>query len=163
MPDWSYNAVKLVHLGALVFWIGPTLGAWWMLRVANHRFGEPGMVSQHLYQAFLHLLWVEHMAFAALLLSGASLAWLHGWFGESWLSLKLALVIVVVVPFELVDIWLGHIRLPRLFHQRHPSRPYSAQESELLHLYHERLTRIAWWVMPVAVTTIIWLAVAKGL
>ena len=69
MPEWIFTALKLIHIGALVFWIGPTLGAWWMLRVANHRFGEPGMVSQHLYQAFLHLLWVEHSAFIALLLS----------------------------------------------------------------------------------------------
>ena len=69
MPEWTFTALKLVHIGALVFWIGPTLGAWWMLRVANYRFGEPGMVSQHLYQAFLHVLWVEHGAFAVLLLS----------------------------------------------------------------------------------------------
>ncbi|MGB5538315.1 MAG: hypothetical protein WBN08_20710 [Thiogranum sp.] len=88
MPEWTSTALKLIHIGALVFWIGPTLGAWWMLRVANHRFGEPGMVSQHLYQAFLHLLWVEHGAFIALLLSGAAMAWLQGWFGQPWLTVK---------------------------------------------------------------------------
>jgi len=162
MPEWSLSLLKLVHIGALVFWIGPALGAWWMLQVANHRFGEPGMVSQHLYRAFLRALWVEHIAFAALLLSGASLAWLHGWFGAPWLQLKLLLVCAVVVPLEVFDIWFGHVRLPALFHHRHPSRPYSAQEARLLSLYHGRLTRIALWVMPVAVTLIIWLAVSKG-
>jgi TolB-like protein/DNA-binding winged helix-turn-helix (wHTH) protein len=130
--------------------------------VANHRLGEPGMVSQQLYQAFLHLLWVEHSAFIALLLSGAAMAGLHGWFGQTWLTVKLLLVLAVVLPLELLDIWLGHVRLPRLFHHRHPSRPYSAQESALLALYHGRLTRIALWVMPVAVTVIIWLAVGKA-
>jgi len=162
MPEWTSTALKLVHIGALVFWIGPTLGAWWMLRVANHRFGEPGMVSQHLYQAFLHVLWIEHSAFAVLLLSGAAMAWLQGWFGQPWLTVKLLLVLAVVLPLELLDIWLGHVRLPRLFHHRHPSRPYSAQESALLDLYHGRLTRIALWVMPVAVILIIWLAVGKA-
>jgi hypothetical protein len=162
MSDWSLTALKLVHIGALVFWIGPTLGAWWMLRVANQRFGEPGMVSQHLYRAFLRLLWVEHIAFVTLLASGASLAWLHGWFGQPWLNAKLLLVLAVVLPMELLDIWLGHVRLPRLFHHRHPSRPYSAKESALLALYHGRLTRIALWVMPLAVTGIIWLAVGKA-
>lgn len=161
MPDWSFNLVKLVHIGALVFWIGPTLGAWWMLRVANYRFGEPGIVSQFLYQVFLHLLWVEHIAFAVLLLSGASLAWLHGWWGASWLDVKLLLVFAVVVPLEIFDIWLGHVRLPGLFRHRHPSRPYSAKETALLDLYHGRLTRVALWVMPVVVALIMWLAVSK--
>jgi len=72
------------------------------------------------------------------------------------------LVLAVVRPLELLDIWLGHVRLPRLFHHRRPSRPYSARESALLALYHCRLTRIALWVMPVAVTVIIWLAVGKA-
>lgn len=82
--------------------------------------------------------------------------------GAPWLQLKLLLVCVVVAPLEVFDIWFGHVRLPALFHHRHPSRPYSAQESRLLSLYHGRLTRIAVWVMPVTVTLIIWLAVSKA-
>jgi uncharacterized membrane protein len=111
MPEWSLDLLKVVHIGALVLWIGPTLGAWWMLRLASHRFGEPGMVSQYLYQAFLDMLCLEHGACAALLLSGAAMAWLHGWFGQPWLQVKLLLVLSLVVPLEVVDIWLGHVRL----------------------------------------------------
>jgi hypothetical protein len=162
VADVVLTAIKLVHIGALVFWIGPTLGGWWMLRVANHRFGEPGMVSQHLYQAFLRLLWVEHLAFAALLASGVLLAWRHGWFGQPWLNVKLLLVLAVVLPLELLDIWLGHVCLPRLFRHRHPSRPYAAWETAMLERYHGRLTRVALWLMPPAVTGIIWLAVGKA-
>jgi hypothetical protein len=162
MPDWTFNLTKLVHIGALIFWIGPTMGAWWMLRAANYRFDEPGMVSQFLYQVFLRLLWVEHLAFAVLLSSGAAMAWLHGRWGASWLEMKLVLVFTVVVPLELVDIWLGHIRLPALFRHRHPSRPYSAREMTLLDLYHGRLTRIGLRVLPVVVALIMWLAVSKG-
>ena len=162
MPEWSFGLLKVIHISALLVWIGPTLGAWWMLRLASRRFGDPGMVSQYLYQAFLDLLWLEHGAFAALLLSGVSLAWLHDAFGQPWLQLKLLLVLAIVVPLEVFDIWLGHVRLPRLFHHRHPSRPYSKRETRLLALYHRRLTRTALWLMPPVVTLIIGRAVGKG-
>ncbi len=161
IPEWMLATLKLLHIGALIFWIGPTLGAWWMLRSANHHFGEPGMVSQYLYYVFLDLLWVEHIAFALLLITGVLMAWFNQWFGQPWLTLKLILIGSIILPLEIMDIWLGHVRLPQLFHSRHPSRPYSAHEAALLHLYHVRLTRTAIFLMPIVVTVIIWLALTK--
>lgn len=161
MTDELASALKLIHIGALMFWIGPALGGWWMLRLANHRFGEPGMVSQFFYQAFLRLLWVEHVAFVCLLASGGALAAVQGWFGQSWLTAKLVVVVCIIVPMEATDIWLGHVRLPALFRQRHPSRPYSREESGLLAFYHGRFTGLALWTMPAAVTAVLWLAVSK--
>ncbi len=160
-PDWLLALLKLLHIGALVLWIGPTLGAWWMLRHATQQFGEPGMVSQYLYYVFLDLLWLEHAAFVVLLITGLFTAWLNQWLGQPWLTLKLMVIGTTILPLELMDIWLGHVRLPQLFHLRHPSRPYSAREAALLHLYHVRLTRTAALVMPGALAVVIWLVLVK--
>lgn len=153
--------LKWLHLGALLLWIGPTLGAWWLLRCANYRFGDPGLVSQYLYRAFLHLLWLEHAALALLLGSGLALAWAQHSFSADWLQYKLMLVLLIIVPLEVIDIWFGHIRLPRLFHERHPAKPYTRQEAALVNFYHTRFTPLALLLMPVAIGVIMWLAITK--
>lgn len=159
--EYLYGILKLLHLGALLLWIGPTLGGWWLLRCANHRFGEPGMVSQYLYSVFLKLLWLEHAALVVLLGSGLAMAFLYDWIGADWLYYKLILVVLVILPLELVDIWVGHRKLPALFNGRHPSRPYSRRESRLLNFYHRLFTPLALLLMPPGTAAIMWLAITK--
>ena len=156
-----YVLLKAVHIASLIFWLGPSLGAWWLLRSTTHRFGEPSMTSQFLYQVFLKVAGVEHLALLTLLISGGLMGVLADGFTQSWLLVKLFLVAVIVIPLEVIDIWFCHYKLPRLFHQRHPSRPYAVQESRLLESYHTRFVPLALIGIPFAVISIFWLAIAK--
>lgn len=156
-----YFIIKVIHLGSLIAWLGPTLGAWWMLRLANRQFGEPSMISQFLYVSFLHLLRVEHSAFVLLLISGAGMVWFSPVLPQPWLWFKLTLLLVVIIPLEIFDIWFSHYKLPRVFAVRHPSRPYSKQESALLHVYHQRFVPLALILLPPTILSIFWLAIYK--
>lgn len=159
-PD-LFAALKLIHIASLIFWLGPSLGAWWILRTTTYRFGEPSLTSQFLYQTFLKVTGLEHIALSLLLISGAAMAMLAYGFDQGWLVAKLLLVGSIIIPIELVDIWFCHHKLPAMFHQRHPSRPYSASETSMLSLYHRRFIPLALVVMPVTVLSIFWLVISK--
>ena len=161
LVETLYPWLKLLHLTSLIFCLGPTLAAWWMLRLGNRQFGEPGFASQYLYLLFFKLVQVEHLAFASLLGSGIGMALLTQGLAQHWLVLKLTLLSVIVLPIEILDIWFGNIQLPRLFKQRHPVRPYSRQEQQLLGMYHQRLVPIALVVLPPTLLVIFWLAISK--
>ena len=139
MSDMGYISVfKIVHFSALILWLGPGIGAWWMLRHALFRFDDPSLVSHFFYRAFLRLMWLEHMALAVVLASGTVLAVLTHAHESDWFRYKLLLVVLVVVPLEVVDIWYSHVRLPAILCGRHPSRTYTPAEGHTLHVYHNR-------------------------
>ena len=156
-----YFIVKLIHIGSLIAWLGPTLGAWWMLRLANYQFGEPSMISQFLYVSFLHLLRIEHIAFMLLILSGAGMVWLNPAPPPPWLWFKLGLLLMIILPVEIFDIWFSHYKLPSVFALRHPSRPYNKQETALLHVYHRRFVPLALLLLPPTLLSMFWLAIYK--
>ena len=85
----SYVVLKAIHIASLIFWLGPSLGAWWLLRATTHRFGEPSLTSQFLYRMFLKVAGVEHIALLTLLASGILIAFITDSFTQSWLILKL--------------------------------------------------------------------------
>lgn len=155
------SVIKLVHLGALILWLGPGIGAWWMLRRALFRFDEPGMVSHFLYRAFLRLMWLEHVALAVLLGSGALLAALTHAYDSDWFRYKLLLVALIVLPLEVIDVWFSHVRLPAILRGRHPSQPYAAAEIHTLRVYHNRFTPAAVLLLPATIVVIMWLAIGK--
>ena len=156
-----FIGLKILHLGALVLWLGPGLGAWLMMLVINNHFGEPGRVSHLAWQLFLKLMWLEHIALAVLLGSGVLLGWQTGQFDTSWLQAKLLIVVLFLLPLELVDVWFVHHRLPRLFAHRQVNTPYSEREYQVLRIYHQRFTPLALLTLPVAVIGIMWLAISK--
>ncbi|MBI3563380.1 MAG: DUF2269 domain-containing protein [Gammaproteobacteria bacterium] len=156
-----YPVLKLLHLGSLILWLGPSLGAWWMLRLSNIHFGEPSLHSQFMYQIFLQLLRLEHVAFVGVIGSGITLAGISHGFGFPWLQLKIMIILLVIAPLEIIDIWYSNIRLTRLFIQRHPSRPYSLSERRWLDNYHYRFVPMALVLMPPTLLAILWLAIGK--
>ena len=157
----TYITIKLVHLGALVLWLGPGIGAWIMMVIINRHFGEPSRISSLAYQLFLRLMWLEHAALAIMIISGLLLASYTGQFDSTWLQLKLMIIGLILLPLEAIDIWFVHHRLPRLFSKRRANTPYSVSEYKLLTLYHRRFTPLALAVLPVAVISIMWLAIGK--
>jgi hypothetical protein len=158
-----FPVVKVVHIGALVIWLGPSGGAWMVLMLARRRAGEPGLVTDYLYRGFFQMLWLEHLGFFTLLGSGAVLLGMYG-FGAVetvWLKYKLLLVALVIVPVEIADLWFSHRGLPKIFASRRFDAPYTEKEQALLDLYHRRFVPVALPILLTAVVAIMWLAAAR--
>ncbi len=158
-----FPIVKVIHLGALVIWLGPSGGAWMVLMLARHKAGEPSLVTHYLYRGFFQMLWLEHVAFFALLASGITLLWMYGFdaIDATWLKLKLAIVIAIILPIEVPDLWFSHRGLPQIFASRRPDAPYTGHEKRLLDAYHRRFVPIFLPILLAAVVVVMWLAVAK--
>jgi hypothetical protein len=158
-----FPVVKVVHLGALVIWLGPSGGAWMVLMLARRKAGEPSLVTHYLYRGFLQMLWLEHLGFFTLLASGIALLAMYGLgaLEATWLQLKLAIVIFVILPIEIPDLWYSHRRLPRIFASRRPDAPYTADELRVLDRYHRRFVPVFLPILLIAVVVVMWLAVAK--
>jgi hypothetical protein len=158
-----FPVVKVVHLGALVIWLGPSGGAWMVLMLARREVAEPSLVTHYLYRGFFQMLWLEHVGFFALLASGVALLAMYG-FGAveaTWLKLKLAIVMLVILPIEIPDLWFSHRGLPRIFASRRPESPYTENEKRILDSYHRRFVPFLLPILLIAVVVIMWLAVAK--
>ncbi len=158
---YLYSILKITHIISLIFWLGPSLGAWWILRSTTHRFGEPSITSQFLYLAFLRITWIEHAALFMLISTGLALAFISNSYTEDWFILKALLITTIILPIELVDVWFCHIKLPGIFNLRHPSRPYADMEKSLLTLYHHRFIPLAIAIIPIVILTIFWLVFTK--
>lgn len=156
--------LKLVHLGGLILWLGPSGGAWLLLQKAKKRLNpnEPEYLA--LYRDFLPFFWVEHFGLLLLLGSGVLLLSVYGhvaldW---NWLKIKLALVICVIVPIEIIDIWFGHVRLPRWFSGVEPDHGENSTDNAYTS-YEKRFVPVSLPIMLVTVVVIMWLALAKPL
>ncbi|WP_317930886.1 DUF2269 family protein [Halioxenophilus sp. WMMB6] len=157
-----YNLLKVIHIGSLVLWLGPALGAWLVLRVAQRQLGEEAEATRLIYSVFLLSVTLEHIALIALLASGVGMAVMAGWFGSGWLSVKLAIVGAVILPLEVVDIWLGNWQIYRIIGRQNRGLAITAGEAKWLAIYHGPFTKIALLLLPATVLVIMWLAVSKS-
>lgn len=97
--NWAGFFLAL-HLAALVFWLGPTLGAWMVLRAGEKRIARKKDIAW-VWRVFLKLMWWEHGAFIALIASGTGLILTTGYPVTSlWLKWKLVLIVGVLAPIE---------------------------------------------------------------
>lgn len=157
--DWFF-ALKLVHIGALIFWLGPSLGGWLILLSSRKQLGEHSPATHLAYRIFIRLLIVEHLAFLVLLATGTGMVALAYNLHTPWLQWKILLILAVILPLEIADIWYGNIKLPRIFVQQN-SAGYNIQDARTLHIYHRYITTAAILIIPLCVTLIMWLVIAK--
>lgn len=158
-----YTLIKLIHIGSLIFWIGPALGSWLVLTYSQKLTGEESASTKLVYRVFFFTLSLEHIALAALLSSGAIMAFHFGHWPAQWLQWKLLIIAAVIVPIELIDIGLGNWKVKQLIEKRSHGEKLSASEHKLIHYYHYYFTTFAIAVLPFTVFAIMWLAIAKGL
>jgi len=156
-----YSLLKVMHIGAFMLWLGPALGSWLVLRYMQQQQGEMSPATGLVYKVFFLTLTLEHIAFVTLLLTGSLMAYQVGWFYTPWLQQKLWLVLLVIVPLEIVDIWLGNWQAKRIVELRSLGHPLSARQEQLLQFYHQGFTKLALLVMPATILLIMWLAVSK--
>ena len=102
-----YGIAKLLHLVAVILWIGPALGAYFFLFAAlKDRDPARLLFVERLTERVLVL---EHVALLAIVVTGVVMTAETGWtlLSARWLQLKL-LAFSGVLVFELLDIWLAH-------------------------------------------------------
>lgn len=157
-----YSTVKVVHLLALIFWIGPALGSWLVLRYSQASEGEEAKTTQLVYKVFFYTIMLEHVALLVLLLSGAWMALSYELWKLEWLQQKLWIIAVVIVPLELLDIWLGNWKIRRLIEKRNLTGVLDVTEQWFVNFYNTTFIYIALAVLPVMTFAIMWLAVAKA-
>jgi len=156
-----YSFLKLIHLGSLIFWLGPALGSWFVLRYSQKNAGEQSETTQLIYKVFFFTVTLEHIALLTLLLSGVWMAAAYGLFQAQWLQYKIVIIALFVLPLEIFDIWLGNWKLKKLIEKRGHGGMLSEKESRLVHFYHGTFTNIAIVLIPFSVLIIMWLAIAK--
>jgi len=154
--------LKLLHLGGLILWLGPSGGAWLFLRVARRRLDPKGKEYLDLYRDFLPFFWVEHAGLLLLLGSGTAIVLTYDYpvFDWFWLGLKLALVLGVILPIEILDISFGHVLLPRWFRRREASGS-EQKDSGAYKAYERKFVPLTLPLLLITVIVIMWLAVAK--
>lgn len=159
----SYTLIKLLHIGSLIFWIGPALGSWLVLRYSQQQTGEHSETTALIYKVFFFTLTLEHIALAVLLSTGAIMAFHFGHWPAAWLQWKLLLIIVVIMPLEIVDIWLGNWKVKQIINKRSIGTTLTATENKMIHFYHRYFTGAAIIILPATVFLIMWLAISKDI
>jgi len=155
-----FVVLKILHIGSLIFWLGPSLGAWFVLLPLRKHLGEITPAAHLAYRIFIKTLILEHIAFVALIASGIGMACLVFGFNQPWLQWKLLIIVFLIVPLEILDIWYGNIKLPQIF-LRFNDAGYDTTQTKTLHIYHTYVTRTAIAVIPISVLAIMWLVIAK--
>ena len=114
-----------MHVAAFLFWAGPAMGASWFVYAAawgrrKHADDAELLRREHwVRRQFNRVVALEHLAFAALIVTGLMLAQAADWAyaGQAWWRWKLALVCLIFVPMELLDLalsaWFGRAMKPR--------------------------------------------------
>ena len=124
-----YAMAKLIHVVAVILWIGPPLGAY-ALVVSAYRGGDKARIVWAERECE-RVLVIEHVAFFLLLASGVmmTVSLGEGALSMSWLRNKLVLVALVVL-FELFDMWLAHHVFKRVFAAAEPFDTLAWQASK---------------------------------
>ncbi len=78
---------------------------------------------------------------------------------QGWLQWKLALVLIIILPLELFDVWLGNVKLHKLFRQAEMLDDEASKR--ILSAYHITLTRTAIFILPITMLAIFCLVIAK--
>jgi hypothetical protein len=115
----AYALAKLIHLFSLIFWIGPPLGAYYILYSAHKTHDRPRIIwAERLTE---QVLVAEHIAFVLLIASGVVMIALSGGvlLSMPWLITKLWLF-GGVLAFELGDIFISHWVFSRIFREPDP-------------------------------------------
>jgi len=130
----SYAILKVVHLLAVVLWIGPALGAYWFLYRA-HR--EADLARRAWVERLTErVLVLEHVALVVVIVSGVALVEIGPWGYATtpWLQKKLV-AFAGVLLFEAFDIYLAHVLFRRLLATERPFEAPAWLRAERLRLH----------------------------
>lgn len=157
----EYSLLKLIHLGSLILWLGPAFGSWLVLKAIDSGHSYTNTTAAKVSRAFFLTITLEHIAFVLLLVSGAVMALKYGLFETTWLQQKILIIAVIVIPLEIIDIFVGNWVALKASEKLYAGLEVSTLEAKMLHFYHGLFTKIAIVLIPISVVSIMFIAVSK--
>jgi len=160
-----YLTVKFIHVFAVMAWS-------WSTAVAFTSYLKPSYIKWRrnpddaallqrrdwAFEQFDRGAVIEHTAFPILLISGGLLFALGRWdLDFNWLLAKLAIVVLVFFPIEIVDYWLSHMG-----GNKHRLRKQGATEKYQNYIrHHWTFFRITTPLITIFMPMVIFLAIVK--
>lgn len=158
----EYAVLKLIHIGALIFWLGPALGAWLVLKALENNVDINNNLLAKVSKTFFLTVILEHIAFIVLLITGFILAFRYGFLNSGWLNQKLIIVLFIIVPLEIIDVLLGNWVASQASRKLYAGQSISRWEQSGLEIYHGAFTKTALVIIPISVVVIMYLAMSKS-
>tara|TARA_R110000868_G_scaffold54159_3_gene169556 strand:- start:3353 stop:3868 length:516 start_codon:yes stop_codon:yes gene_type:complete len=161
-----YAEIKFIHLFFVGIWAFSTAVAYQNYVLPAFRFAlahpdDPDAIAwrNRMIEAFDKGVVLEHVAFPIVLVTGLTLLWLGHWSpAESgWLAVKLALVLLVFIPMEIVDYRISHFSKPK--RQMRLDGDMVAYEAAIG--FHWRFLRVTTLLVVTTIPAAIYLAVVK--
>ncbi|NIJ40816.1 putative membrane protein [Parvibaculum indicum] len=161
-----YAEIKFAHLIFVAIWAFSTAVAYqnYVLPAFRKAFANPDDADaiahrNRMIEAFDRGVVLEHVAFPMVLLTGLTLLWLGGWSPETsgWLAAKLALVLLVFIPMEIVDYRISHFSRPK----REMRLAGDMESYEAAVAFHWRFLRVSTVLVVTTIPAAIFLAVVK--
>lgn len=153
----SYETIKVLHLLAVILWIGPALGGYIVLaRVWARQEATAIRLAEADCESVLKL---EHAAFLALVATGITLLATADFalIQTEWMRRKIA-IFAAIALFECFDIWVSHVVIPRALQAAGGVDGPDWKRAAYLRTWLIRLS------IPVGmgIVTILWTAVTKS-
>jgi uncharacterized membrane protein len=165
LAPW-YLHIKFLHVFCVGIWSFSAVGAFWFVYVAS-RDRRAARGNEELLRRdewvrwhFNNVVFLEHVAFPLVLLTGGLLFASVSWsLSAGWLALKLAIVLGLFVPMEILDTWLSHFHVPRAMRNKEsqPERFKRALRRQ------DTFLKYSSWLVLLLVPSVLFLALVKPL
>ena len=165
LAPW-YLYIKFLHVFCVGLWSFSAVGAFWFVYVANRERrqarGDDELLRRDEWVRwhFNNVVFLEHVAFPLVLITGGLLFAAASWnLSAGWLALKVAIILGVFVPMEILDTWLSHFHVPRAMRDKakDPARFRAALKRQ------DNFLRYSSWAVLLLVPSVMFLALVKPL
>lgn len=169
MMDWLapwYAQIKFLHVIMVGIWAFSTAVAYqnYVIPAFRRALANPGDAEaidqrNRAIEAFDKGVVLEHVAFPGVLLTGLLLLWLGQWsiMETWWLAAKLALVVLIFIPMEIVDYRISHFSTPK----RELRLAGEVAQLEEAIAFHWKFLRISTFFVVTTIPAAIYLAIVK--
>ena len=148
-----YRLAKLTHIAALVIWLGPSSGGYYL--IVTSEMGGNSSVALWLREEYLALIHLEALGLLLLVTSGVVMLFTaqRPLIRELWFRVKVTIVAVIFIPIEVIQLYLYHRYVSSAF-----ALGLGIEESILL---FDRFSIIALVLFIPALPTALYLAIFK--
>ncbi|MCW5828839.1 MAG: hypothetical protein KIT79_05940 [Deltaproteobacteria bacterium] len=160
-----YLYIKFVHVCAVTLWAWSTSVAfYWFVRQAhldwrrNRSDAELRRRKDWTLEQFDRGASIEHIAFGVAIVTGLMMFFAAGWgLDRRWLLWKLAIVVLIFIPMEILDIWLSHMG----GNKEKTRLAGNPDRYESLVRFHWQFFRVASPLVAVFIPVLLFLAIVK--
>ena len=135
-----YPYIKFIHLFSMMIWGMSAVGAYvyYFRSTLFEVKKDPQNIELQrrliwVYEQFDKTVVLEHIVFSLALITGLLMFVMAGWTTDnSWMLVKLVIVVGFFIPLEVLDVWISHVLGPRISKNRE-SNVNSWHEGRALH------------------------------